>query len=205
MRGLNQHQQQLKLFPGSEPLVYVAMEILRQWPQISAWNQFAMITTDRYSRRTGAVYVSKTTASHDPLIFIGHCTFHTAFRTSPLWIKYCCFWNNYSMLDSTLPLSSRQRKTAVNHPQSNVQIQCFNTILVAQLHQFVNEHQSSWDSFVQSPAFAYSWQAHLSTGMLFISVSRTREQLGPTPTASFISFSAWCISTCTTKLCVFIY
>lgn len=69
-RRYNPHQRHIKLFPACSTLDFTKVNKLGPLLKTSTGNQFTIVMTYRFSNLTGAVPVSKTTASHSALSLI---------------------------------------------------------------------------------------------------------------------------------------
>lgn len=61
-----------QLFPASEPLQFIAMDVLGPLPQTNHGNVFVLVMKDPYPKIIGAISTSKTTARHVANKFLDH-------------------------------------------------------------------------------------------------------------------------------------
>lgn len=60
----------MHLFRPTEPLEFVAIDILELLPRTKIGNQFVVVMTNRFSKLTEAIWTTKTTATTVATIFI---------------------------------------------------------------------------------------------------------------------------------------
>lgn len=64
------HKKKFNIFPVTRPLAFIAIDILGPLPLTKWRNQFVLVITDGYSKRTTALPHSKTTAFHVSSLFL---------------------------------------------------------------------------------------------------------------------------------------
>lgn len=148
------------------------MDILSLLPKTQSGNHCFVIMTDRYSKVTRTVPVSKTTALHAALTFIDNWIIPYGFPDAlltdngPRFVSK--FFNGLCGCFNVKKLT-----TTAYHAQTNGQTEWFNKKIVAQLRQCVKKHEWDWDLFVQSLIYVYKRQVHRSTEMTPFSLSLT--------------------------------
>ena len=159
---LRSHQAPLKLFPPTQPLEFVAIDILGPLDRASTGHRFILVMTDRFSKFTRAVPMRACTALTVSKAFLEYWVFsfgapakivsdNGSQFTSELFKKVC------------KTLGVRNLFTTTYHPQTNGQAERFNRTLLASLRAFVAEHPRTWPEFVGAVAYAYNTQVHTST------------------------------------------
>ena len=72
---LRKHNSELKTFPPSGPLEYIATDLLGELPHKPRGNRHLLVLTDRYSKLTRTVQLKRTTAETVAQAFISHLVF----------------------------------------------------------------------------------------------------------------------------------
>ena len=161
---LRAHKSPMKLFPATEPLEFVAIDLLGPLLRSSTGHRFILVITDRFSKLVRAV----------PLKNIRGLTVARAFLEN--WIlQYGAplrlLSDNGTQFTAKLfqymceRLGVSNLFTTTYHPQTNGQTERFNRTLLASLRAFVAEHPKSWDEYVGPLVYAYNTQVHSTTGL----------------------------------------
>ena len=160
---LRRNSHTLKLFPASGPLEFVAIDILGPLIRTSRGNRFLLVISDRFSKLTRTVPMSRVTEAAVAKAF----TTHWAFTYGPpsillsdngkqfaarLFVHVCRLMGTDNVFTSTY------------HPQTNGQVERFNRTLLAALRHYVLDHPRDWDEFTPVLTYAYNSQIHRTTG-----------------------------------------
>jgi RNase H-like domain found in reverse transcriptase/Integrase zinc binding domain/Integrase core domain len=154
----------LKLFPASEPLEYIAVDILGPLPKTEHGNQFLLVITDRFSKLTRTV----------PLRSI------SAFMVARYFCEQWVFVNGaprYVLTDNGTQVTAKsflavcrelgigKEFTTAYHPQTNGPVERFNRTIVNSLRGYVSQYQKNWDGFTSAITFGYNYRIHSSMGL----------------------------------------
>lgn len=77
-------------------------------------------------------------------------------------------------------LGAEHLTTAAYLAQSNGQVECFNTTIVASLQHYFAKYQTYWDQYIQLLTYALKVQVHQSMGKTSFSLVGSREPEGST-------------------------
>jgi Integrase core domain len=163
----------LKLFPASEPLEYVSMDILGPLTKTQHGNRFLLVITDRFSKLTRTV----------PLRTISALAVAKAFCEA--WIfaygppRYLLTGNGAQFsakffLAVCRELGIAKVFTTAYHPQTNGQFERCNRTILAALRNYVSERQDSWDEYTPALTFSYNCRIHFSLGLTPFELVLTR-------------------------------
>lgn len=157
------HPKKLLLFHPNGPLEYVALDLLVPLPISPAGNNFVFFMTNRYTKLTRAIPLSKTTAAHVATAFLGNWIY-------PYGITGTVLSDNGSQFISAFlktvcrVLGTRHVFTTSYHPPTNGNTELYNKTLVDRLRHYISEHQDDWDQYIQPRTYSYNTQVHRSTG-----------------------------------------
>lgn len=148
-RPPQQHQRWMQLFPPSEPLESIVIDIIGSLTKTRQANRFSIVMTDRYSKLPRATPSAKMTAPNVDTVFVEHWIIpyeipRTILTENGLQIVIRCF---AAMCDS---VETKFVTTTEYHPQTNRQVEWFKKTLVARLRHYIDVYQTDWDLFVQS-------------------------------------------------------
>jgi len=153
----------LKLFPALKPLEDVGIDILGPLPRTKKGNKFLLIISCRFSKLTQVAPLKTITAYNVAVAFVTQW----AFKYGP---PRTLLSDNGSQFASRLfqsiclEMGTKNLFTSTYHPQTNGQVERFNRTLQNMLRNYVNEHQSDWDVYAHTLAYAYNNHVHRSTG-----------------------------------------
>jgi len=160
---LRRHAKKLQLFPANGPLEYVSIDILGPLLRTRRGNRFLLVISDRYSKLTRAIPLSRITAQSVARAFAEQW----AFVYGPPAILLS---DNGKQFASKLfthlcqLLGTSNAFTSTYHPQTNGQVERFNRTLLAALRHYVLDHPREWDEFTGALTYAYNTQFHRITG-----------------------------------------
>lgn len=169
----------IQVVPPSEPLDFVAMNILGQLPRTASGKQHVVVIMDRYSKLTRAISKAKTTATHDTNVFFDH------------WVvpydipKYHLTGNSPQFVSKFFEtictyLGVKQLTNTAYHSQAIGQVERYNKTIVTRLRHYVAEHQKDREIFDQRLTYVYNTHVHRSTNTTPFSLVLSRHPPGRT-------------------------
>ncbi len=167
------HQHPLKLFPATQPLDEIAMDLIGPLPKTSNGKRHILVITDRYSKLSRAIPMAKTTAPHVAAVFMNNWVFPYGVPKSILTDNGPQFIAEFFEFVCAVIDIKRIAITAY-HAQTNGQTERYNQTLERRIRHYVNEHQDDWDLYVQPLTYAYNTQVHRSTSTSPFSLVLTR-------------------------------
>lgn len=154
----------LRLFPASEALADVCLDLLGPLPTTASGNRFLLVIVDRFSKLTRVAPIPRENAETVASAF---CDTWVASYGPPDTL----LTDNGPQLASTFfrgfcgMLGIRHLTSTAYHPQTQGQVERYNRTIVAQLKAYVSEHQESWDELVSVLSLAYNSRPQQSTGV----------------------------------------
>lgn len=154
----------LKLFPAVAPLESVALDLLGPLLRTQRGNLHLLVITDRFTKLTVTVPMSRITAWELAHAF----TRHWVFVYGPP--KSLLTDNGRQMASKFFThicqiIGIKNIFTTTYHPQANGQAERFNRTIVSALRKYIGDHPTDWDLFTPALTFAYNRQPHTSTGL----------------------------------------
>lgn len=138
-RPPEKHQQLLKLFPLSRPLVFHALDTLRPLMRTKLENQFIVVVTDRLSQLTRAISVAKITTRNVATEMIEHWALpYGALDIIPT--DNCKQFTSKFFAVLCASLETKLVTTSEYHSQPNGQVEHYNQTLDARLRLQIEEH-----------------------------------------------------------------
>jgi transposase InsO family protein len=134
----------LKLFPASEPLEYVSMDILGPFQKTEHGNRFRLVISDRFSKLTRTVPLRTITALVVAKAFCEHWVFAKGAPRLVLTDNGAQFTAKF-FLAVCRELGIKKVFTTAYHPQTNAQLERFNRTVINALRGYVKERQDRWD------------------------------------------------------------
>jgi len=174
----HRHQKMMKLFQAKGPLEDIAMDLLGPLPRTRHGKQHVLVITDRYSKLTRTIALSKTTAPHVAQAFVDHWVMPYGIPASVLSDNGPQFVSKFMGAVCGI-LGVKQLTTTAYHPQTNGQTERYNKTIVARLRHYVAENQADWDEYVQPLTYAYNAQVHRSTRVPPFALVLSRNPPGP--------------------------
>lgn len=169
----------LQLFPASDPIEFVAIEILGPLPRMVNENQYVIIMTDRNTKFTRVMKSSKTSSPHVANVFF-------AFRVVPFGIpayfltdNKVKFLSKFFAMQCTV-LGLKHLTTTAYYPHMNELVKRYNRTVVTGLRNYVVENQKDWYTHVQQLAYAYNAQMKKYSNMTLLSFVLLRHPSKPT-------------------------
>ena len=154
----------LKLFPASEPLEYVAVDILGPLQKTDHRNRFLVVMTESFSKLTRTVPLRTISAYLVARAFCDHWVFAYGSPRYVLTDNGTQFTSKF-FLAVCRELGIAKVFTTAYHPQANGQVERFNRTIVNGLRGYVAENQRSWDEFTSALTFGYNCRVHASLGI----------------------------------------
>ena len=162
--SLRRHTSPLTLFPATEPLTDLSVEILGSIPATKAGNRFILVITDRFSKLTKCVALRRITA------------ISVASAIIDAWIA--CYGPPDRILSDQGPqfmanffiaaikvLGTKTVRTTAYYLQTNVQVEKHNRTMATQLRHYVTDDPRRWDELLPALTTACNSQPHRSTGI----------------------------------------
>jgi transposase InsO family protein len=153
----------IKLFPPSEPLEFVAMDILGPLPETKRGNRYLLVIVDRFTKLTRTVPLSTTVASEVARVFVEqwYCVYGppVVLLTDNGTQFVAKFFQAVCKL-----LGVKQVFTTAYHPQTNGQCERFNRTVLSAITHYVSDNQDDWDELASTATYAYNCTVHSSTG-----------------------------------------
>jgi len=154
----------LRLFPQTEPLSAVCLDLLGPLPKTAMGNRYLLVMMDRFSKLTRVVAIPREDAE----------TVASTFCDT--WVASYCppdtlLTDNGPQLTSTLFQGDCRLMGITNlysttyHPQTQGKVERYNRTIVAQLEAYVEDHQDTWDELVSVRTLAHNSRPQQSTGV----------------------------------------
>ena len=161
---LRSHQAPMKLFPATEPLEFVAIDILGPLPKAKDGSRYLLVMTDRFSKLTRAVPLKSISALKVAQAFVRHWVLAYGAPARLLSDNGSQFTSKLFQFICT-ELGIRNAFATTYHPQTNGQVERFNRTILAGLRAFVMDNAKTWPEFVGPLTYAYNTQVHPSLGV----------------------------------------
>ena len=153
----------MKLFPATNPLEYVAMDILGPLPRTKHGKRFILVVTDRFTKLTKTESLRTITSLSVAKAFCRIWVYNYGTPKVLLTDNGTQFTSRF-FLNVCRILGVKKVFTTAYHPQANGQAERFNRTILAQLRDYVSESQRDWDEWLEPLTYAYNMQVHRSTG-----------------------------------------
>ena len=161
---LRKHNSELKTFPPSGPLEYIAIDILGELPRTPRGHRYLLVMTDRYSKLTRTVPLRKITAETVAQAFITHWVFVYGAPVKLLSDNGSQFTSRFFLAVCKI-LSIESVFTTAYHPQTNGQVERFNRTLVSTLRHYLADNQRDWDQYTDALTYGYNCTVNRMIGM----------------------------------------
>jgi len=162
--SLRRHTSPLTLFPDTEPLTDLSVDIFGPIPATKAGDPFILVITDRFSKLTKCVALRRITA------------ISVASTIIDAWVA--CYGPPERILSDQGPqfmskifiaemkvLGIETVRTTAYHPQTNGQVERYNRTMATQLRHYVTDDPRSWDELLTVLSMAQYSQPHRTTGI----------------------------------------
>ena len=161
---LRKHNSELKTFPPSGPLEYIAIDILGELPRTPRGHRYLLVMRDRYSKLTRTVPLRKITAETVAQAFITNWVFVYGAPVKLLSDNGSQFTSRFFLAVCKI-LSIESVFTTAYHPQTNGQVERFNRTLVSTLRHYLADNQRDWDQCTDSLPYGYNCTVNRMIGM----------------------------------------
>ena len=161
---LRKNVEQLQLFPATEPLTSVCIDILGEFIKTQRRNEYLLVITDRYSKLTKTVPMKGISAAEVARHFVNSWVFNYGPPTELVADNGGCFTSKF-FIDVCRIMSIKNNFTTTYHPQSNGQVERYNRTILAALRTYVADHPRDWDLYTDALTYAYNCQPHTSTSI----------------------------------------
>ena len=151
------------LFPATNPLESVAIDILGPLPKSKRGFRFILVIADRFTKLTQVVPLRKITAYDVAVAFVEHWVFKYGPPKTLLSDNGSQFVAHFFQRVCRI-LGTNNAYTTTYHPQTNGQVERFNRSLLAMLRCYVEDNPEDWCLMVHVLTFAYNMSVHRSTG-----------------------------------------
>jgi len=162
--ALRRHTTPMTLFPATERLTELFVDIFGPIPASKKGNRFILVITDRFAELTNCVALRRITAT-----FVASAIIHAwASASGPpdriLSDQGPQFMSNFFIAVMKMLGIETVRTTAYHH-QTNGQVEGYNRTMATQLRHYVADDPSRWDELLSVITIAYNSQPHRSTGI----------------------------------------
>lgn len=162
--ALRRHTALMRLFPATEPLTEVNIDILGPLPKSRARSKYVLAFTDRFSKVVRCVALRKvdavSVASAQVEVWVasyGPPDVLLSDQGSQFMSKF--------FLAVCRTLGIEKRESTPYHPQTNGQVERYNRTIVKQIRHYVADNPRMWDELLPILTYAYNTQPHRSTGI----------------------------------------
>lgn len=138
------------------------MDIKGLLPKTHQANQYLCVMTDRYSKFTRAIPMSKLSCTHLANIFSDHWIIPLGIPSNFLTDDEPQAVNKFVTLVCGY-LGVKHLTKTTYHSQTNSQAKPFSQSIVTRLQHYVVEHELDWDMYVQPLSYAYQKQFYRLT------------------------------------------
>lgn len=157
----------------------MAMDVGGPLPKTKSGNQHELVFMDRYRKPTRSIPVVSVTSTAAATVSVENWIMRYDIPTYLLT-------DNGPQFDSKffaaicVRLGLKHLTMTAYHLQTNGQVKRFNQTIAGRLRQYVAEHQTDWDLYVQPLTYAHNAQVHKSTCTTPFSLTLSQQPAGPT-------------------------
>jgi len=162
--ALRRHTTPLTLFPATEPLTELSVDIFGPIPASKRGNRFILVITDRFAKLTKCVALRRITAMSVASAIIDAWVSAYGPPDRILSDQGPQFMSNFFIAVMKM-LGIETVRTTAYHPQTNGQVERYNRTMATQLRCYVADDPSRWDELLPMITMAYNSQPHRSTGI----------------------------------------
>jgi len=159
---LRRNVEQLQLFPATEPLTSVCIDILGEFIKTPRRNEYLLVITDRFTKLTKTIPMKGISAAEVARCFVNEWVFNYGPPKELISDNGGCFTSKF-FLDVCSILSIKNNFTTTYHPQANGQVERYNRTILAALRTYVADHPKDWDLYTDALTYAYNCLPHSST------------------------------------------
>jgi len=162
--ALRRHTAPLTLFPATEPLTELSVDIFGPIPASKKGNRFILVITDRFAKLTKRVALRRITGTSVASAIID--AWVSAYGP-PDWTHSDQGPQSMSNLFIAVKkmLGIETDRTTAYHPQNNGHVERYNRTMAAQLRHYVADDPSRSEELLPVIAMAYHSQSHRSTSI----------------------------------------
>lgn len=161
---LQNNSEEVRLFPASNPLEDVAMDLLGELPRTPRGNTHLLVIVDRFTKLVRTVPLSNTSSWSLAKAFTTNWVFIFGPPKTILTDKGSNFTSKF-MQEVHRSIGIKPKMTTAYHPQTNGQTERYNRTIVAALRKYCSDHPRDWDLFTDAITFGYNSHVHTSTGL----------------------------------------
>lgn len=162
--ALRRHTAPMRLFPSTEPLTEVNVDILGPLPKSLSRNRYILVFTDRFSKVVRCVALRKITAVTVASALIEVWVASYGPPDILLSDQGSQFMSKF-FLAVCRSLGIETRESTPYHPQTNGQVERYNRTIIKQIRHYVADNPRRWDELLPILTYAYNTQPHRSTGV----------------------------------------
>jgi len=162
--ALRRHTTPLTLFPATEPLTELSVDIFRPIPASKKGNRFILVITDRFAKLTKCVALRRITAMSVASAIIDAWVSAYGSPDRILSDQGPQFMSDFFISVMEM-LGIETVRTTAYHPQTNGQVERYNRTMDTQLRHYVADDPSRWEELLPVITMAYNSQPHRSTGI----------------------------------------
>ena len=162
--ALRRHTAPMRLFPATEPLTEVNVDILGPLPTSRARNRYVWVFPDRFSKVVRCVALRKITAVSVASALVEVCVASYGPPDVILSDQGSQFISKF-FLSVCRTLGIEPRASTPYHPQTNGQVERYNRTIVKQIRHYVQDNTRMLDELLPILTYAYNTQPHRSTGI----------------------------------------
>jgi len=162
--ALRRHTAPMRLFPATEPLTEVNVDILGPLPTSRARNRYVLVFTDRFSKVVRCVALRKITAVSVASALVEVWVASYGPPDVILSDQGSQFMSKF-FLSVCRTLGIEPRASTPYHPQTNGQVERYNRTIVKQIRHYVQDNTRMLDELLPILTYAYNTQPHRSTGI----------------------------------------
>jgi hypothetical protein len=144
------------------PFDTIAMDVLGPLPESNRGNKYVFVVADLFSKFAFAFALASVMSSNIADILVHHifCVFGIPSR---LISDQGSNFTSHLLREITRLLNVQHNVTSAYHPQSDGQVERFNSTLLSMLSHYVDVDQHNWDDHLAAVTFAYNSAVHAST------------------------------------------
>jgi len=162
--ALRRHTTPLTLFPATEPLTELSVDIFGPIPASKKGNRFILFITDRCAKLTKCVALRRITAMSVASVIIDAWLSAYGPPDRILSDQGPQFMSNFFIAVMKI-LGIETVRTTAYHPQANGQVERYNRTMATQLRLYVADDPTRWEELLPVITMAYNSQPHRSTGI----------------------------------------
>ena len=159
---LRRNVEQLQLFPATEQLTSVCIDILGEFIKTPRRNEYLLFITDRFTKLTKTIPMKGISAAEVGRCSVNEWVFNYGPLTELISDNGGCFTSKF-FLDVFSILSIKNNFTATYHLQANGKVERYNPTILAALRTYVADHPKDWDLYTDALTYAYNCLPHTST------------------------------------------